>query len=285
MSWVMAGVASAQLTYAVYKGVVANNDEKKAEKAAEEAIENYKKIETKNVMGALQIPTKGVELEERNLSRATAGQVDAMQEAGAAGVIGGTGRLTQAVGAQSESQAARVERMQADRDRIVLNEEQRLERERANRLRNVEMMRLQGAQGAAAAAANEQQMAMQSGVDAVGTGATAYSASLNPYGDTPGVDPKTGIPIGTTQGIDPETGQAVSFAPGEREKTFVNQYQNLPISQQESQALAMESFGIPGLSSTFSPNYPDPNIQSQATNQIDYNNLNYAAFGYLGGNP
>ena len=258
MSWVMAGVASAQLTYAVYKGVVANNDEKKAEKAAEEAIENYKKIETKNVMGALQIPTKGVELEERNLSRATAGQVDAMQEAGAAGVIGGTGRLTQAVGAQSESQAARVERMQADRDRIVLNEEQRLERERANRLRNVEMMRLQGAQGAAAAAANEQQMAMQSGVDAVGTGATAVSASQNPYGRQDENFTKSGdnlaswAPPGTTT-VYNSSGQAIgSQAP-------VNTTGNV---QQ---------------------NYTPPTSQPQTTNQMDYNNLNYAAFGYLGG--
>ncbi len=182
MSWVMAGVASAQLTYAVYQGVVANNEKKDADKAAEEAIENYKKIETRSVMGALQIPTKGIELEERNLSRATSGQVDAMQEAGAAGVIGGTGRLTQAVGAQSESQAARIDRMQADRDRIVLTEEQRLERERADRLRNVELMRLQGAQAASADAADREQMAIQSGVEAVGTGATAVSASQNPYG-------------------------------------------------------------------------------------------------------
>tara|TARA_R100000988_G_scaffold79121_2_gene42731 strand:+ start:1238 stop:1987 length:750 start_codon:yes stop_codon:yes gene_type:complete len=249
MSWVMAGVASAQLTYAVYQGIVANEEKKDAEKAAEEAIQNYKKIETKNVMGALQIPTKGIELEERNLSRATSGQVDAMQEAGAAGVIGGTGRLTQAVGAQSESQAARVERMQADRDIIVLNEEQRLERERANRLRNVEMMRLQGAQGAAAAAANQQQMAMQSGVDALGTGATAVSASQNPYGrQGPGELQQV-----ETRGVESLSGASAS-------------------SQPQFQDVYYNSLG-------------QPISQSQATSQADYNNMNYSAFGYFGGNP
>jgi len=249
MSWVMAGVASAQLTYAVYQGIVANEEKKDAEKAAEEAIENYKKIETRSVMGALQIPTKGIELEERNLSRATAGQVDAMQEAGAAGVIGGTGRLTQAVGAQSESQAARIDRMQADRDRIVLTEEQNLERERANRLRNVEMMRLQGAQAAAAQAANQQQMAIQSGVEAAGTGATAYSASLNPYG-------KQGQ--GSLQQVETRGTESLMGASASSQPQFQEIYYN--------------SLG-------------QPISQSQATNQIDYNNLNYAAFGYLGGNP
>jgi len=245
----MAGVASAQLTYAVYQGIVANEEKKDAEKAAEEAIENYKKIETRSVMGALQIPTKGIELEERNLSRATAGQVDAMQEAGAAGVIGGTGRLTQAVGAQSESQAARIDRMQADRDRIVLTEEQNLERERANRLRNVEMMRLQGAQAAAAQAANQQQMAIQSGVEAAGTGATAYSASLNPYG-------KQGQ--GSLQQVETRGTESLMGASASSQPQFQEIYYN--------------SLG-------------QPISQSQATNQIDYNNLNYAAFGYLGGNP
>ena len=245
MSCVMAGVASAQLTYAVYQGIVANEEKKDAEKAAEEAIQNYKKIETKNVMGALQIPTKGIELEERNLSRATSGQVDAMQEAGAAGVIGGTGRLTQAVGAQSESQAARVERMQADRDIIVLNEEQRLERERANRLRNVEMMRLQGAQGAAAAAANQQQMAIQSGVDAVGTGATAYSASQNPYGNQASADEnftKSGddlapwAPPGTTT-VYNSSGQAIGSQAPVNTTGNVQQNYTQPLTPEQNQLL------------------------------------------------
>lgn len=247
MSWVMAGVASAQLTYAVYQGVVANNEKKDADKAAEEAIENYKKIETRSVMGALQIPTKGIELEERNLSRATAGQVDAMQEAGAAGVIGGTGRLTQAVGAQSESQAARIDRMQADRDRIVLTEEQRIENERANRLRNAELMRLQGAQLASADAANREQMAIQSGVEAIGTGATAVSASQNPYG-------KQGQ--GSLQQVETRGTESLMGASASSQPQFQEIYYN--------------SLG-------------QPVSQSQATNQIDYNNLNYAALGYLGG--
>ena len=248
MSWVMAGVASAQLTYAVYQGVVANEEKKDAEAAAEEAIENYKKIETRSVMGALQIPTKGIELEERNLSRATSGQVDAMQEAGAAGVIGGTGRLTQAVGAQSESQAARIDRMQADRDRIVLTEEQRLERERADRLRNVELMRLQGAQAAAAQAANQQQMAMQSGVEAVGTGATAVASSQNPYGKQ---GTESNLQKVENRGTESLMGASAS-------------------SQPQFQEIYYNSLG-------------QPISQSQATNQIDYNNLNYSAFGYLGG--
>ena len=260
MSWVMAGVASAQLTYAVYQGVVANNEKKDAEKAAEEAIENYKKIETRNVMGALQIPTKGIELEERNLSRATAGQVEAMQEAGAAGVIGGTGRLTQAVGAQSESQAARIDRMQAERDRIVLSEEQRLERERADRLRNVELMRLQGAQAAAAQAADQQQMAIQSGVEAVGTGAAAYSASLNPYGK----QGQGSLQKVETRGTESLLGASAS-------------------SQPEFQEIYLDSLGQPYNPAYQTPTY-GPLSGGMTTPTVPPSNFNYAALGYLSGN-
>lgn len=244
-----------------------------AENAARRSLRKLKKIETTNKLLALQVPTMGSELRERALARETAGQLEALQEGGAATVIGGAGRLTQAVGEQAAQEAARIDALKAQRDRLVLGQEQQIESAQKDVLRNIQGMRLQGAQAAAQDGRARQQAGAQNIASGIALGAQTFASGLNPYGGEGG-DPKTGIPVGTTQGIDPETGQAVSFAPGEREKVFVNQYQNLPISQQESQALSMESFGIPGLSSIF---YPNPNIQSTLSSPFQMSSL--------GGNP
>jgi hypothetical protein len=186
-----------------------------ANKAADRALKDLKKIQTTNKLLALQVPTMGAEFQERALARGTAGQVEAMQEAGAAGVIGGAGRLTQAVGEQAGAQAAEINRMQAERDKLVLGQEQAIETAQQDVLRNIEGMRLQGAQAASAEGAAMQQAGAQSIASGIGLGAEIFASGLNPYKNqkttTTG---KKGVPKGTTTGIDPNTGKMVSLAPG-----------------------------------------------------------------------
>ena len=189
---------------------------RKADKAAGRALEDLAKIQTTNKLLALQVPTMGAEFQERALARGTAGQVEAMQEAGAAGVIGGAGRLTQAVGEQAGAQAAEINRMQAERDRLVLGQEQAIETAQQDVFRNIEGMRLQGAQAASAQGADMQQAGAQSIASGIGLGAQIFASGLNPYGDQTGgaKSGKKGVPKGTTTGIDPNTGKMVSLAPG-----------------------------------------------------------------------
>ncbi len=156
---------------------------READKAAGRALEDLAKIQTTNKLLALQVPTMGAEFQERALARGTAGQVEAMQEAGAAGVIDGAGRLTQAVGEQAGAQAAEINRMQAERDRLVLGQEQAIETAQQNVLRNIEGMRLQGAQAASAQGADMQQAGAQSIASGIGLGAQIFASGLNPYGN------------------------------------------------------------------------------------------------------
>lgn len=228
-----------------------------ANKAADRALKDLKKIQTTNKLLALQVPTMGAEFQERALARGTAGQVEAMQEGGASTVIGGAGRLTQALGEQTSAQAAEINRMQAERDRLVLGQEQAIETAQQDVLRNIEGMRLQGAQAAAAEGAAMQQAGAQSIASGIGLGAQIFAGGLNPYGNQ------------TTTTTD-TSGQAQNFA---------NQYKNLPQSLQEGIGLGMETFGIPGVASAFYPTSFVNNTPIQSTLSSPYQ------MSSLGGNP
>lgn len=135
-----------------------------------------------NRLKALQIPTMGAELQERALARATAGQVEAAQEAGAAGVIGGVGRITQAAGEQAAQQAAELDRMQKERDQLVLTEEQRLEGQKYQGLLGLQQMELTGAQQALSDAQALQQAGAQTIASGLGNLASLGASQANPYG-------------------------------------------------------------------------------------------------------
>jgi len=77
-----------------------------ANAAAEQAVTDLLKVRERNLLAGLQIPTMGAELQERALARATAGGIEAAQEAGVAGVIGGVPRMVQATGDQAAACAA-----------------------------------------------------------------------------------------------------------------------------------------------------------------------------------
>ena len=202
--------------------------QREANQAAEQAVTDLLKVRERNILAGLQIPTMGAELQERALARATAGQVEAMQEAGAAGVIGGAGRLTQSVGEQAAAQAAEIDRMQKQRDMMVLQQEQEIETRQKGIERGVEQMRLTGAQAEAASAAEQVQAGFGSIASGIALGADLYASGLNPYGTEKSggssrfqrqalsgrKDLATGAPKGTTTGIDPNTGQMISMRPG-----------------------------------------------------------------------
>lgn len=135
-----------------------------------------------NRLKALQVSTMGSELQERSLARATAGGIEAAQEAGAAGVIGGVGRITQAAGEQAAQQASELDRMQKERDRLVLQEEQRLEGQKYQGLLGLQQMELTGAQQALSDAQALQQAGAQSIAGGLGSMASLGASQANPYG-------------------------------------------------------------------------------------------------------
>lgn len=140
-----------------------------------------------NRMAALQVPTKGAELRERALARSTAGALDAAQEAGAAGVIGSAGRLQIAADEQAAAAAADLDRSIAERDRLVLGQEQAIEAERYKGLVGLGQMEMQGAQQAVADA----QAQVQAGAAGLASSLTNVAGiaadAMNPYGTPKGL--------------------------------------------------------------------------------------------------
>jgi hypothetical protein len=258
---------------------------READKAAGRALEDLAKIQTTNKLLALQVPTMGAEFQERALARGTAGQVEAMQEAGAAGVIGGAGRLTQAVGEQAGAQAAEINRMQAERDKLVLGQEQAIETAQQDVFRNIEGMRLQGAQAASAQGADMQQAGAQSIASGIGLGAQIFASGLNPYGNqktttTDALGQKVAIRPAVTSGLNPYRNQRTTITDiSGQAQNFANQYRNLPQSLQEGIGLGVETFGIPGVASAFYPTSFVNNTPIQSTLSSPYQ------MSSLGGNP
>jgi len=120
-------LALAGVGLSVYQYSKATKKEQKAQKAADEATEALEATiqeGVENKMSALKIPTKGIKHEEAVMARAVGSGVEAAQQAGAAGVIGGVGRITQAAGEQSAQQAARIEQAEFGRDKLVAQQEQ-----------------------------------------------------------------------------------------------------------------------------------------------------------------
>jgi len=181
-----------------------------------------------NRLKALQVPTMGAELQERALARATAGGIEAAQEAGVSGVIGTVPRMVQATGEQAGQIGADLDRMQKERDKLVLQEEQRLEGQKYQGLMGLGQMELQGAQQAAADAMAQQQAGALGIGTSLGQMSETFAGLSNPYGNQKNT-----------------SGQVQKFA---------DIYKTLPTSTQQGIGLGMETFGIPGLASPFYPN-------------------------------
>ncbi len=163
--------------------------QKKAQSALNTALTDLRQTIQEgqaNRMAALQVPTKGAELRERQLARSTAGGMEAAQEAGAAGVIGSAGRL-QLAGDESAAQImADLDRSIAERDKLVLGQEQAIEAERYKGIVGLGQMEVSGAQQAIADA----QALKQAGAQAISTSLTNIAGiagdALNPYGNNAG---------------------------------------------------------------------------------------------------
>lgn len=177
-----AGVAAGGI-----QAAVGHKRKGEAQQGVATALTDLRKMITEgqaNRMQALQVPTMGAELQERALARSTAGQVEAMQEAGAAGVIGGAGRIAQATSEAAAQQAASIDQMQAQRDKLVLTEEQRLEGQKYQGLLGLQQMELTGAQQAVADAQAQQQAGVASAFGSLSAGVGLMAQQANPYQNT-----------------------------------------------------------------------------------------------------
>ena len=108
-----------------------------------------------NKFAALRAPTRGAELGLQNIARAGQMNIQAAKEGGLRGVIGAAGRTETAMTDAAAKIAAQLDDLQLKIDNKFLTEEQKTELRNKQKDLGLAYSRLQGAQAASAAGANQ----------------------------------------------------------------------------------------------------------------------------------
>jgi len=141
-----------------------------------------------NRFAALQAPTKGTQLMMEQVSRQAQAATEASKEAGARGVIGGTGRTVQGVTEAAAKIAARLDDLQLKLDNKFLTEEQRIGLMNEKKDLQLDYQRLQGAQGAATAFGTQAAQAQAGVVSGLGEAVAGGIQASGLYGGDKEID-------------------------------------------------------------------------------------------------
>jgi len=131
------------------QAIKANKQEKAANREAKKAEAAMRNVKEENMFKQQQVPTLGYDLAQESQAQRDISTIGALQGAGAAGVIGGIGKVAQAGAAADLQLAAQAEQAQFKRDTLQSQAAQGIEQRRAGREFGIEGNRLAGAQAAA----------------------------------------------------------------------------------------------------------------------------------------
>jgi len=141
------GVAAAGSAYQIYQGEQAKNE---AAQAAQTAQDQLAKVTEANQFQDLQIPTLGLDMAQENIQARQQGEIQALQDIGAAGVLGGLTASSENARKQDLELASEAQKAQYQRDLMVRQNAQQLESNRAQREAGLYGSQLAGAQTARA---------------------------------------------------------------------------------------------------------------------------------------
>jgi len=179
----------------VGQAIGASKKRKEAEAAANAAAARLKAMEYENTMAGLQIPMMGFEQAAQKQAQREAMQIQSLQEAGGAAVLGGTPGLA-AMGAEEElARMAQIDQMEYARNLELARNQQAISNANLELQANIEGMELTGAQQAAAQAESDKRAALSSAAQTVAqAGIDIYGLSaLYPTQKTKGAAPKQNI--------------------------------------------------------------------------------------------
>lgn len=176
------GISALGSGYQIYQGARAKSE---ASDAAAKAAQQYASIQEGNKFNELQVPTLGLELAQQNLQARQAGNIQALQQGGAATVLGGLTAANQQAQAEDLQLAAQAQEAQYARNLARAQNAQQLESNRVNREAGLAQSRLQGAQTAAAQGASNIAAGI-GGLAEAGVSAATLSAYKDIYGNKNG---------------------------------------------------------------------------------------------------
>lgn len=139
-------IAGASAAATAGQAVAANKRRKADEQAAKSAAARLKGISETDYMAGLQVPTMGYNLAQEGVQRQVATGVQALKDAGTAGVIGGLPTLTQQSNQANLELAADLQQQEYQRDLAQAENKQQIEGRRVKRDYDITAGELGGAQ-------------------------------------------------------------------------------------------------------------------------------------------
>lgn len=181
-STIAAGVGVALSAYQAYQGAQQQED---ANKAAADIAAKQKMLAETNKVAGVQVPQLGYQLAQQSQAQRSASQLQALQGAGVAGVLGGVPALNQAATAEDLQLAAALDAQKAERDQFVAAQEQASEARRVQQQSDMLNSQMVGAQNARAMGQMNEQAGYAGIVGSLGNAANEYMASRELYNRAP----------------------------------------------------------------------------------------------------
>jgi len=159
--------------------------QKDAEQAAQRIAAQQRMVKESDEVSGLQVPTLGSELARQELGQQYASSLKALQQSGAAGVLGGVPALAGIGADQALNIAGDLNRLQAERDRFVAGTLQERAAREARSERDLLGQQLAGAQMSAAQEKAQQQQNVAGMIGAIGTTTGQYIGAQALYKKQP----------------------------------------------------------------------------------------------------
>jgi len=168
-------IAGASAAASAGQAIAANKRRKEAEFSAKDAAAKLRGISETDYSAGLQVPTMGYDLAQQGVQQQVATGVQALQDAGAAGVIGGIPTLTEQSNRANLELGADLQQQEYQRDMFRTQNRQAIDQRRALREADIAMGEVEGAQ---MAASENRQIANQAVGDIFGAASLGYGQYL-----------------------------------------------------------------------------------------------------------
>lgn len=169
------GLAAASTGVSIYQGIKGAKAEATANEATAAAAQDAKRLSEIDKYLSLNVPTLGLEMAQQNMQAWQQSQIQALKEAGAAGVLGGLTNVNQQAQTQNQQLAAEAEQAQYQRDVAQAQNAQQIEANKIARQSGLINAQLGGAQTAAAEGRNAQNQAVAGALQGLSSGAQLYA--------------------------------------------------------------------------------------------------------------
>jgi hypothetical protein len=168
-------IAGASAAASAGQAISANKRRKEAEFSAKNAAAKLRGISETDYSAGLQVPTMGYDLAQQGVQQQVATGVQALQDAGAAGVIGGLPTLTEQSNRANLELGADLQNQEYQRDLFRAENRQAIDQRRALREADIAMGEVEGAQ---MAASENRQIANQAVGDIFGAASLGYEGYM-----------------------------------------------------------------------------------------------------------